>query len=212
MQDDPDRPEYKIALERAIACRRQWTTSRRARIFEEQGRLDEALREYRQASEFDPSNRSIAAQGRRTRPRAARPARGDAAASGDRADARAGAAQHRRSRSLNPSSRDPLSLRFANTSLRDLLNFIGSATGINVTYDRDFQDRTITVQLEGVTLEQALQQIMVSNQIFYKVLNDRTIIVATDNTQKRQQYEEQVIRRSSCRTPTPPSWRSWSTP
>ena len=86
---------------------------------------------------------------------------------------------------LNPTSRDPLNLRFTNTSLRDLLNFIGSATGINVTYDRDFQDRTVTVQLEGVTLEQALQQVMLSNQIFYKVLNERTIIVATDNTAKR---------------------------
>ncbi len=35
---------------------------------------------------------------------------------------------------------------------------------------------------------------MLSNQIFYKVLNERTIIVATDNTAKRQQYEEQVIK------------------
>jgi Flp pilus assembly secretin CpaC len=35
---------------------------------------------------------------------------------------------------------------------------------------------------------------MIANQLFYRVLNDRTIIVATDSTQKRQQYEEQVIR------------------
>ena len=74
------------------------------------------------------------------------------------------------------------------------MNFIGSSTGINVTYDRDFQDRSVTVQLEGVTLNQALQQVMLSNQIFYKVLNERTIIIATDNTAKRQQYEEQVIK------------------
>ena len=35
---------------------------------------------------------------------------------------------------------------------------------------------------------------MISNQLFYKVLNERTIIVAADTTQKRQQYEDQVIR------------------
>ena len=35
---------------------------------------------------------------------------------------------------------------------------------------------------------------MIANQLFYRVLNDRTIIVAADNTQKRTQYEEQVIR------------------
>ena len=45
-----------------------------------------------------------------------------------------------------------------------------------------------------MTLEQALQQIMIANQLFYKVLNERTIIVAADTTQKRTQYEEQVIR------------------
>ncbi len=48
--------------------------------------------------------------------------------------------------------------------------------------------------MEGVSLEQALQQIMLSNGLFYRVLNERTIIVAADQTQKRQQYEEQVIR------------------
>ena len=53
---------------------------------------------------------------------------------------------------------------------------------------------TITLNLEGVTLEQALQQIMIANQLFYKVLNERTIIVAADTTQKRTQDEEQVIR------------------
>ena len=30
-----------------------------------------------------------------------------------------------------------LSLRFSNTSLMDLLRFIGSSTGINVTFDRN---------------------------------------------------------------------------
>ena len=35
---------------------------------------------------------------------------------------------------------------------------------------------------------------MIANQLFYRVLNDRTIIVAAARTQKRTQYEEQVIR------------------
>src|SRR6185295_16605151 len=33
-----------------------------ARIFEVRGQLDEALREYRRASEFDPPNRQVAAK------------------------------------------------------------------------------------------------------------------------------------------------------
>ena len=95
---------------------------------------------------------------------------------------------------LSPTNPEPLIVNLINTSLREILSFIGNYSGINVTFDRDFQDRSITLKLEGVSLEQALQQIMISNQLFYKVLNERTIIVAADTTQKRQQYEDQVIR------------------
>jgi type II secretory pathway component GspD/PulD (secretin) len=192
VQEAPDKPEFKIALERAMQSAAQ-DHATKGRVFEEQGRLDEALREYRRASEFDPSNRSIASRAAELD----RTLRERLEASQPRPPIDQLRDQARRAAqepTLNPSSRDPLNLRFANTSLRDLLNFIGSATGINVTYDRDFQDRSVSVQLEGVTLEQALQQVMLSNQIFYKVLNERTIIVATDNTAKRQQYEEQVIK------------------
>ena len=83
---------------------------------------------------------------------------------------------------------------FANASLRDVLNFVGMSTGINVTYERDYQDRTYTVALRGVTFDQALNQILSANQLFYKVINERTIMVIPDNAQKRALYEEQVIR------------------
>ena len=50
------------------------------------------------------------------------------------------------------------------------------------------------MQLDGVTLEQALNQLLSAQQLFYKVVSDRTILVIPDNAQKRAQYEEQVIR------------------
>ena len=192
LQSAPDKPEYKIALERAMQSAGAFHIAR-GRTYETEGRPDEALREYRKAIEYDPSNRSVAARAAeldrelRERVEASRP----------RPAIETMREQVRRNSPepvLSPTSKEPLNLRFSNTSLRDLLNFIGSSTGINVTYDRDFQDRSVTVQLEGVTLEQALQQVMIANQIFYKVMNERTIIVATDNTAKRQQYEEQVIK------------------
>ena len=58
---------------------------------------------------------------------------------------------------LSPSNPEPLIVNFVNTSIRDILTFVGNYTGINVTFDRDFQDRTITLKLEGVSLEQALR-------------------------------------------------------
>ena len=85
-------------------------------------------------------------------------------------------------------------IRFNNTSLREILNSIGMTSGVNVTYDNTFQDRMYTVQLDNVTLEEALNQILAANQLFYKVVSPRSIIVVPDNVQKRGQYEEQAIR------------------
>ena len=64
--------------------------------------------------------------------------------------------------------------------LINTLNFIANLTGINVTYDRDVMDRPITLKLDDVTLEQALNQIMTMNRLSYKVLNEKSIFVFPD--------------------------------
>jgi len=45
-----------------------------------------------------------------------------------------------------------------------------------------------------VTLEQALNQILTANTLFFKVLNERSIIVVPESQPKRMAYEEQAIR------------------
>src|SRR5262249_46474386 len=50
------------------------------------------------------------------------------------------------------------------------------------------------VSLDGVTLEQALNQLMTMNQLSYKVVSDRSIFVFPDTNVKHAQYDEQVIR------------------
>jgi type II secretory pathway component GspD/PulD (secretin) len=191
LQNDPDRPDYKIALERAMVAAANMYIER-GRQLEASGQLEEALRAYRKAQEFEPSNRTLAARAADIE----RILRDRLEAASGRPEMEKMRAQARRSIEpvLSPTNPEPLLVNFVNTGLRDILTFIGNYSGINVTFDRDFQDRSITLKLEGVSLEQALQQIMIANQLFYKVLNERTIIVSADSTQKRTQYEEQVIR------------------
>ena len=86
---------------------------------------------------------------------------------------------------------------FNNASVRDILNSMGSTAGINVIYDQQAESavsRGFTVNLEGVTLEEALNQVLTANGLFYKVVNPRTIIVIPDIPAKRAQYEELVIK------------------
>ena len=192
LQDEPDRPDYKIALERAMLSASAMYVER-GRQFEAASQPEEALRSYHKAQEFEPSNRQLAAKAGEIE-RMLRDRMEAAHARPEIEKLREQAARRSAEPILNPASREPLGVHFTNAGIRDVMTFIGASTGINVTFDRDFQDRSITVNLEGVTLEQALQQIMISNQLFYKVLNERTIIIAADSTQKRTQYEEQVIR------------------
>ena len=191
MEDDPDRAEFKIAYERAMMAASTLHLDR-ARKAEAEGRLEEALREYRRAAELDTTNRQVAAKASEIerilidRVEAARPR---PQIDRLREEAQKASAQP----ILSPTT--PLGpVNFSNASVREILQFIGQATGINVLFDRDFVDRQTSINVEGVTLEQALQQLMLTNQLFYKVLNDRTIIVVQDTTAKRTQYEDQVVK------------------
>lgn len=193
VQEDPDKPEYRIALERAM-IEAALIHAAAGKAFEEKGELDAALREFRRASEYEPANRQLAAKVAaldrtiREKIEAARPpSRMDAM----RERARRTSAEP----ILNPASREPLVFNFPSASVRDILNFIGSASGINVTFTGDYRDPpAYSVKLDGVTVEEALQQVLSANALFYKVLNERTILVIPDNVQNRAKYEEQVIR------------------
>ena len=192
VQEDPRNAAYRAALQRAMlnASREHLAE---ARALEADGALAEAVREYRIAGELDPGN-SYAAGRALELERAIRD-RLEAARPRAPIDEMQDVARQQTGRPLlDPTSGEPLSLRFVDQSLQDILDFIGNATGINISFDQQFQDRVYTVELDGVTLEQALDQILIANQHFYKVLSPRSLVVAPETPQKRLQYEDQIIR------------------
>jgi general secretion pathway protein D len=191
VQKEPNNPEYRIAYERAMISASQEHLDQ-ARIAEARGQLDDALREYRRASEFDPPNRQLAAKVAELE----RTLRDQIEANRSKQSVQA---MREAARQTGP---PPLfnfntvmkPIVFQQASVRDILSSISRAAAINITYDSTYQDRVYTVELNDVTLEEALNQIVTANQLFYKVLNQKTIIVIPDNAQKRAQYEEQLVQ------------------
>jgi type II secretory pathway component GspD/PulD (secretin) len=188
-QADPDKAEYRIALERAMvnASRAHFDT---ARQLEAKDQLDAALQEYRRVVEYDPGNRQAAdraVQLERTIRERLEASRPKSAIAALREQARLAAAPPL----LNPASRAPIDISFKQASLRDILMFLSNATAINIIYDASFQDRPVTVQLTG-SIEQALNTLLSSNGHFYSILDDRTIVVAQDTAPNRLKYERQV--------------------
>ena len=175
MQDAPDRPEYRIALERAmLAAARAHLAA--ARELEAAVDLSGALIEYRQSYALDPSNGEAGVQianlqqERRERIEAAR-------APPPIEAMRAQARQETAPPLLDPTSDELLVLEFTDTNLSAILDFLGAASGINVTYDADFEDEPASLALVDVTFEEALVHLLSSHGAFYKVLNPTTIIV-----------------------------------
>ena len=170
LEDDSQRADYRIAFERARR-NASWDHFDTGREFEARDDLVAARAEYKQATVYDPSNSQtidrLAAIDREIRDRV------EASILGSPAETPAGLAEL-----LDPSSRQPLRVQFSDASLRDILDFIGNATGINVIYDQQFQDRSYSVDLDGVTIEEALDLILTANGYFYQVLRPRSIIVA----------------------------------
>ncbi len=191
LQASPDNAEYKIELERAMqnAARDHIT---RARELEQNDQLDGALIEYKKAVEMDGSNRLAATRAAeleriiRDRIEKSRPR---PAIEKMRQQARAQGVPV-----LNPADRTPLKINFNNSSLRDILNFIGTTTGINIQYDAAYVDKAYTVTLDGIALEDALQQILSVNGFFYKVLNPTTIVIAQDNQAGHLKYDDLVMQ------------------
>jgi len=96
---------------------------------------------------------------------------------------------------LNPASNEPISLTFSrDTPVKDIYRALGNAFGINVLFDQAVKDDRITIELRDVTAQAALERVMQAANHFYKVLDEKTIIVVPDNPQARRDYEDLVIR------------------
>lgn len=192
VQANPDSSEYKINLRRAQEEAARMHVEK-ARELEKQDQPDMALTEYRRAIELvstDRVTRSKIAELERTIRERLEASRPKPAIEELRAQARSLGAPPL----LNPASREPIRLNFNNAALKDILNFIGTSSGINITYDQNYVDKPYSVNLDGVTVEEALQQVLSANGYYFKVVNQRTIIVIPDQPAKHQQYDELVVK------------------
>jgi len=96
---------------------------------------------------------------------------------------------------LNPASEEPISLSFPReTPVKDIYRALGNSFGINIMFDQQVKDDRISIELRDVTAQQALERVMQAANHFYKVLDERTIIIVPDNPQARRDYEDLVIQ------------------
>lgn len=90
---------------------------------------------------------------------------------------------------------EPLDLKFEEGApIRDVYVAVGKALGLNVLFDPKLRDREIRLQLEDVAADKVLDTLANVWGHFYKVIDERTVMIADDTPQNRRTYEDQVIQ------------------
>jgi general secretion pathway protein D len=94
---------------------------------------------------------------------------------------------------IKPLSHAPINLK-ASMDAKIVFDTIGKLAGLTVIYDPDFPARRITVELNSVTLEQALDIVSLESKAFWKPVTENIIFVIPDQPAKRRDYEEQIVK------------------
>src|SRR5467141_2191994 len=94
---------------------------------------------------------------------------------------------------LKPLPSTSISLTMENDA-KIVYETIAKLAGITVIFDPDFPARRIPVQLNNVTLQQALDIVSLQSKAFWKPVTENIIFVIPDTPAKRREYEENVVR------------------
>jgi len=94
---------------------------------------------------------------------------------------------------LAPISNVPITVKLIDDS-KVAYQTIGQLAGINVLFDPDYTSRRIKVELNGVTLEEALEITALESKTFWRPVTGNTIFVAQDNPAKRKELEQSVLK------------------
>ena len=194
-EEDPKNHEYRLYFERARA---QAAIAHLdfGRKLREVGKLEEALVEFRHSAEIDSSN-----------PVASQEIAGTEKAILERErkqdeEKRKLAEIVERNKVVTPReslgtvNTTPIVLKLTG-DLKRAFESIAKISGINVIFDSDLGQKLTTqvpVDLNNVTVIEALDLLALQTKTYWAVVNPNTIIVTNDNQQTRQFYEEQIIK------------------
>src|SRR5437870_3923802 len=167
----------------------------RGQLLREAGRLEEALAEFQKATDNDPAS-AIAKQELQVTKQLM-----DAAAKGPapQASVREPSILERRLQQasgpveLAAIPNVPINFK-ATFDSKTVYETICKLAGINVLFDPDYTSRQIKVELNNVSLEEALQIVALESKTFWRPVTPNTIFVAADNPAKRKDLEQSVIK------------------
>jgi general secretion pathway protein D len=88
-----------------------------------------------------------------------------------------------------------ITLEFRDASLRTVFEALARAANINFVFDRDVRpDAKVTLFLRNTTVDESLRIILGTQQLGFKMLNESTVLVFPNTTQKQRDLLDTVTR------------------
>lgn len=166
----------------------------RGQLLREAGRLEEALAEFQKAADIDPSS-AIAKQEIQVTNTMIQQAKAPA----PQGVVREPSLLEKRLQEaggpveLGAIPNVPINLKITEDS-KVIYETVGKLAGINVLFDPDYTSKRIKVELNSVSLEEALQIVALESKTFWRAVTQNTIFVAADTPAKRKDVEQSVIK------------------
>ncbi len=191
---DPKNNRYRMSLARAKIKASQFHFEK-GKMYRASGRPELAVVELQQAVLLDTTNQYAEIELRK--------AREDAAnliaerSSETRLETLKRQARGTRAKPpiLEPASDRPISITFPQpVPIKQIYRALADAAGINVIFDPQLKDDNVAITLTNMEFQRALETLMRQENHFYKVIDERTVLIAADNAQNRKTYEDLVIR------------------
>ena len=166
---EPSSLEHQSGLLEALRLKDARGQNREADRLAQLGRTDEAMEAYAKAAELDPSFK-------------------------EPLESISKLTEEQQALNRDDRRKQPVTLRFRNAGLKEVLEGIGKAGGINLIFDKDIRNDPVTISIQDTPFEDALNLILNSNSLFTRTVAPGVMIVSPNTKQKQEQYQDLMIR------------------
>ncbi|HLN93956.1 MAG TPA: secretin N-terminal domain-containing protein, partial [Thermoanaerobaculia bacterium] len=191
---EPKNSSYRIALARARMKASQFHFEK-GKMYRNSGRPELAVVELNQAVLLDATNQYAEVELRKAREEAAKVVAERTGETRIEALKRKVRGSRPKPPILEPSSDRPINLNFPQPRpIKQIYKALADASGINVIFDPQLKDDNVAIVLTNMEFQRALETLMRQENHFYKIIDERTILIAADTPANRKTYEDLVIR------------------
>lgn len=191
---DPRNSSYKIALVRAKIRASQFHFEK-GKLYRSSGQPELAVVELEQAFVLDPTNKYAETELQKARDEAAKLAAERKGPTHLEELEKKARGMHAHAPALEPASDKPINLNFPQPRpIKQIYEALAAAAGINVIFDPQLKDDNASIVLTNMAFQRALETLMRQENHFYKVIDDKTILIAADTPANRKTYEDLVLR------------------